>query len=146
MNGLHALWPWKLRFGPKSVLRGPLAAAIALMIATPCAAHHSFAMFDQTREVTLHGTVKQLQWTNPHCFLQLLVVDHGESAEWSIEMNSPLDMYRAGWRPASLKPGDRVTVVVNPVRSGMNGGSLVSAVDPTGRTLSTHAATRKPQP
>ena len=50
-------------------------------------------------------------------------------------MNSPLDMYRAGWRPASLKPGDRVTVVVNPVRSGMNGGSLVSAVDPTGRTL-----------
>ncbi len=145
MIRLHALARWKSRFKPASFLRGPLAGAVILMIATPCAAHHSFAMFDRTKTVTLHGIVKQLEWTNPHCFLQLLVEDHG-STEWSIEMNSPLDMYRAGWRPGSLKPGENVTVIINPMRSGANGGSLVSATDPTGRTLSTHAANGKTQP
>jgi Family of unknown function (DUF6152) len=136
----HVLSQWKSRFEPANVLRGALAVAGALMIATPCAAHHSFAMFDRTKQVTLHGTVKQLEWTNPHCFLQLLVEDHGDSTEWSIEMNSPLDMYRVGWRPGTFKPGDRVTVIVNPTRRGDNGGSLVSATGPNGRTLSATTA------
>jgi hypothetical protein len=88
-------------------------------------------MFDRTRSLSLKGTVKELQWTNPHCFVQVLV----DQAEWSIEMNSPLDMYRAGWRPGSFKPGDTITVVINPTKDGSHGGSLVSALDASGRTL-----------
>ncbi len=100
-------------------------------------AHHSFAMFDQNRTITLHGTVKELQWTNPHSYLQLLVPDGSASVEWSVELHSPLDMYRLGWRPTTLKAGDKVTVVVNPLRDGTHGGSIVSAIDAGGRSLAT---------
>lgn len=107
----------------------------ALLIAVPAAAHHSFAMFDVTRTVTLNGTVKELQWTNPHCFIQVVVADQGTQAEWSIEMNGPGNMYRAGWRPKSFIAGDKVTIVVNPLRDGTLGGRLVSATTPEGKTL-----------
>ncbi|HEY6456789.1 MAG TPA: DUF6152 family protein [Steroidobacteraceae bacterium] len=106
-----------------------------LLMALPAAAHHSFAMFELTRSVQLKGTVKEVQWTNPHCFIQVLVPAPSGPAQWSIEMHSPLDMYRAGWRPRSFKPGDKVTVVINPLRDGTLGGRLVSAVTPDGRSL-----------
>ncbi|HEV2702532.1 MAG TPA: DUF6152 family protein [Steroidobacteraceae bacterium] len=121
--------PGNLNVSPK------LAAAAALLIATPCAAHHSFSMFDTTQSVTLHGTVTALQWTNPHCYLQVLVASQSAAAQWSVEMNSPLTMYRYGWRPGSFKAGDRVTVVINPLRDGTHGGRLVAATDVGGRTL-----------
>jgi hypothetical protein len=94
-------------------------------------------MFDQAKAVTLHGTVKQLQWTNPHCYLQVLVPTRNVTAEWSIEMHSPLAMYRVGWRPGSYRPGDKVTVVINPLKNGANGGRLLTATDAGGRTLGT---------
>ncbi len=112
-----------------------------LLFVTPCLAHHSFAMFDQTRTVTLQGTVKELQWTNPHCYLQVLVPGQNATAEWSIEMHSPLAMYRMGWKPGSFKPGDKVTVVLNPLKDGSNAGRLLTAIDAGGRTLGT---TRQP--
>ena len=119
-----------------SALRRHLVAGtLALLTATPCAAHHSFAMFDNTRSVTLHGTVKEFQWSNPHCYLQVLVQTDGSPVEWSVELHAPLDMYRLGWRPTTFKPGDTVTLVVNPLRDGSNGGSLVSAVDASGKSL-----------
>lgn len=107
----------------------------ALALAGPCSAHHSFAMFDRTKSITLQGTVKEFQWTNPHCFIQVLVPSPDGPVEWSIEMNSPGASYREGWRPGTLKAGDRVTVVVNPVRDGTHGGRLVSASDAAGRSL-----------
>jgi hypothetical protein len=107
----------------------------ALALAGPCCAHHSFAMFDRTKTVTLRGTVKQFQWTNPHCFIQVLVPSPDGTVEWSIEMNSPGASYREGWRPGTLKAGDKVTVVINPVRNGTHGGRLVSATDAHGRRL-----------
>ena len=94
-------------------------------------------MFDRAKTVTLHGTVKELQWTNPHCYLQVLVPGAGALTEWSIEMSAPGDMYRVGWRPRTLKPGDKVTVVMNPLKDGTNGGTLVSAIEPGGRSLGT---------
>ena len=118
-----------------------LAACTALGLAAPCVAHHSFAMFDQTRTVTLHGTVKTLQWTNPHCFVQLLVPAGSGPTEWSIEMSSPLFMYRDGFRPGTLKPGDSITVVINPVKDGTRGGRFVSATDADGQPL----PNRRPQ-
>ena len=106
-----------------------------LLLAAPCCAHHSFAMFDRTKAVTLQGTVKQFQWTNPHCFIQVLVASPDGPVEWSIEMNSPGASYREGWRPGTLKAGDKVTVVINPVRDGAHGGRLILATDPDGRRL-----------
>lgn len=115
---------------------------VTLLVAAPCLAHHSFAMFDQTKTVTLQGMVKELQWTNPHCYLQVLVPSPNTTTEWSIEMHSPLAMYRFGWKPGSFKPGDKVTILINPLKDGSNGGRLLSAVDASGRTLGT---TGKPQ-
>lgn len=119
--------------------RGQCTAALipTFLAAVPAFAHHSFAMFDTTKQVSLQGTVKELQWTNPHCFVQMVVGDQEAPVEWSIEMNSPLDMYRSGWRPGTFKSGDRIMVVINPTRDGTHGGSLVSAMDSTGRTLTT---------
>lgn len=106
----------------------PLAANVAF-------AHHTFAMFDASRRLTLHGTVKELQWTNPHCFLQVLVAKGDKLQEWSLQMNAPLDLYRDGWRPGSLKAGDKITVVVDPTRDGSHSGRLRSGTGPDGRDL-----------
>ena len=74
-------------------------------------AHHSFAMFDQSKLVPLQGTVKEFRWTNPHVFIQLLVKNEdGTDEEWSIEMTSPEHLARVGWKPGTLKPGDKVTL------------------------------------
>lgn len=116
-----------------------LAAALlgaAVLAAPPALAHHSFAMFDGKAEVTLSGTVKDFQWTNPHSWLQLEVPRGAASTEYSIELGSPNTMSRKGWRRSTFKPGDRVTVTINPMRDGSAGGALVSAIDAQGNRLS----------
>jgi hypothetical protein len=104
---------------------------------TPAIAHHSAAIFDATRSLTLVGTVKMFQWTNPHCWIQILVPSQGTTTEWSVEMGSPSQLYRKGWRPATLKPGDKVTVVIHPIKDGSNGGSFVSGITATGQPFET---------
>ncbi len=111
-----------------------LIGAMALA-ATAAEAHHSAAMFDKTRTVTLTGTVRELQWTSPHCWIQMLAPADGGPAEWSIEMGAPFELYRGGWRPSILKPGDKITVVFNPTRDGSKGGLFVSAMDVDGRPI-----------
>jgi len=104
------------------------AAAMAAAGATPALAHHSFALFDAQKSMTLEGRVKQFQWTNPHTWIQLMVVDAaGKEAEWSIEASSAITMSRQGWTRTALKPGDQVVVVIHPLKDGTRGGSLVSA-------------------
>jgi hypothetical protein len=124
-----------LHFRMRASRRRYAVALIAALISVPCAAHHSFAMFDPQKLMTLHGTVKELQWTNPHCFLQIIVPAAGVTAEWSLEMHSPQAMYRLGWRPGSFKPGDKVTVTVAPVKDGNRAGMVMSAIDSSGRTF-----------
>ena len=119
-------------------LRTTIHTALLMALVTPMSpafAHHTFAMFDANRQLTLHGTVKELQWTNPHCFLQLLVSRGGSTQEWSLQMNAPLDLYRNGWRPGSLRPGDRITVIINPTRDGSHSGRLRSGTGPDGKAL-----------
>ena len=100
--------------------------ALGLAVAGPALAHHAFAMFDTNREVTLDGTVKEFQWTNPHTWVQLLVKDSaGKEVEWSIEGSSPNNLARFGWTRTSLKAGDHVQAVVHPLKDGSIGGSLV---------------------
>jgi Family of unknown function (DUF6152) len=103
-----------------------LAAAVGA--AAPASAHHSFAMFEPTKTLTFKGTVKTFQWTNPHVVLWVLVQPDGGGAaqEWSLETTSPGVLTRAGWTRTSLKVGDRVSVVLSPLRDGSHGGSLNS--------------------
>jgi len=117
-------------------VRGSFIALAAVLVAAPALAHHSFAMFDTSKEVTLSGTVKEFQWTNPHSWLQLTVARDGRTVEYSIELGSPNTMSRHGWRRSTFKPGDRVSVTINPMRDGSPGGSLVNAVDAAGNRLS----------
>jgi hypothetical protein len=117
-----------------------LGAALVLctpVLTPPVVAHHSFAMFDRTKEVTIAGTVRVFEWTNPHSWLQVVVpASQGRPAtEFSIEMGSPNTMNRQGWRRTTFKPGDRVRVVMNPMRDGSPGGAFVSAVNASGQTL-----------
>lgn len=104
-----------------------LAGCVALALAIPAVAHHSFAMFDNQKDVTLEGTIREFQWTNPHTWIQVMVKNEaGKEVEWSIEGGSPNSLSRNGWKRTSLKPGDKVVVVTHPLKDGSPGGSLVS--------------------
>jgi len=105
-------------------------ALCALLASALAFAHHSAAMFDAGREITLTGTVKEFQWMSPHCWIQLLVPDEAHPnaapAEWGIEMDNPTGLSRHGWKPSSLKAGDHVVVVAHPLRDGTSGAQVVS--------------------
>lgn len=113
------------------------AALLALSAAAPQAwAHHSNAMFDQQREQTITGVVKQFQWTNPHCYIQVMAKDaKGKQVEWSIEMGAPMYLYARGWRPGSLKAGTPITVRFNPLRSGDPGGVVLEVTRVDGQPV-----------
>ena len=104
-------------------------------VAVPAAAHHSFAMFDQKKMTTLEGTVHLFQWTNPHAFIELDVAGRGRTQRWSIELNSPNNLTRQGWRRSSLKAGERVTVRIAPLRNGHPGGLFLDLRKPDGTVL-----------
>jgi hypothetical protein len=83
-------------------------------------------MFDNQKNVTLEGTVREFQWTNPHCWLRLLVTDPaGGQVEWNLEGQSPNGLVRQGWTRGSIKTGDKAEVVIHPLKDGSNGGSVV---------------------
>jgi hypothetical protein len=110
-----------------------IAVAATLLAASSALAHHSFAMFDQSKSVSIQGTVKDFRWTNPHVFIQLMVkADDGTEDEWSIEMTSPEHLVRTGWRPGTLKAGDKVTLVIHPMRDGSKGGQYLGGTGPNG--------------
>lgn len=117
----------KIRFICLSVMLWLGAGGIAF-------AHHSFAMFDMTKQVTLEGTIKTFKWSNPHAWIEINVPKQGGDVEmWGVELTSPNNLMRVGWKRTSLKPGDKVTMIVHPLRSGAPGGSLaqVTLVDGT---------------
>ena len=109
-----------------------LALAGLLPLAAPALAHHSFAMFDQRKVMTLEGTVAEFQRTNPHAFFEL---DAKGGRHWSIELNSPNNLKRQGWNRASLKPGDRIAVRIAPLRNGKSGGLFLDLTKTDGTVL-----------
>lgn len=112
----------------KTVMMAPTVAVMTLMAAGTALAHHSFAMFDAQKVVTIDGSVKDFQWANPHSWIQLAVKDpSGKSIEWSIEAGSPNVLVRQGWRKTSMKPGDEAQVTIHPMKDGSPGGSLIKA-------------------
>jgi hypothetical protein len=112
-------------------------AGVALAISTaPGLAHHSFAMFDGQRTVTVEGTVKAFQWVYPHSWILLMVRnDEGQLVQWPIEMGSPGGLAREGWQPKTLTPGMSVTAVIRPLKDGTPGGQYMSVTFPDGKTL-----------
>ncbi len=113
-----------------------LVGGLLLLVAGTAAAHHSPVMFDRSKRVTLNGTVKEFAWMNPHSSIQLEVVnDQGGTDVWGVEMNSPNNLVRQGWKSNLLKFGDKVSIVINPLRSGEHGGAFVSIKLPDGRVL-----------
>lgn len=124
---------------------GVLALALAVIPPTPGGsgpAHHSFAMFDTARTITLEGTVTAFEWTNPHAYIELdVVVEDGEEREarearhWTIELGSPSILMQSGWKYNDVRAGDRVSATVNPLRDGQPGGLLGRVTLPDGRQL-----------
>lgn len=114
-----------------------LAGLMGLAVAAPTAqAHHSFAMFDRTREVAVSGTVREFQWSNPHAYIQLTSRNAaGRDVEWSLEMGSPMYLYARGWRPRTLRAGMEVRVRLNPLRNGSPGGVVLDVADMNGNSL-----------
>jgi hypothetical protein len=130
----------------KSVLARWIAT-LTLCCIPAAFAHHSFAMFDRDKEVTLTGVVTEFQWTNPHAFIEIDVPKEGGGTEhWSIEMNSPNNLQRQGWKSTLLKPGDKVSVTLNPLRDGKKGGLFVSVVLPDGRVIRDPTRRQLPPP
>src|SRR5438045_8545489 len=112
-----------------------LVAAAVLSGANMLLAHHSFAMFDTTKTVTLTGTVTVFEWTNPHAYIELDVPEGAAVKHWSVELGSPSILMQSGWKFKDLKHGDKITVRLSPLKSGQTGGLLVQATLPDGRTL-----------
>jgi hypothetical protein len=111
-------------------------ATLGIALAQPAFAHHSFAMFDNTRSITIHGKVTSYQFTNPHAYLDI-DADSGKNAvtHYTLEMTSPNMLVRGGWSSRTIKPGDVVTAVVAPLRDGRNGGLLLEVTLPGGKHM-----------
>src|SRR5882762_4813467 len=113
-----------------------MCAALALSVAAPALAHHSFAMFEREKFANISGVVKEYEWTNPHAWIHVMVPNaQGKEVEWSFEMQSIAQDSRAGWGPDSVKPGDKVSVEYHPLKDGSRGGQLTAAVLANGKRL-----------
>ena len=128
--------------GRREMIRAQAAllAMAALFPVSEASAHHSFAAYDSTRTLTLTATVETFEWANPHAVLQVLAQENGADAqaEWDIDTSSPSILQRFGWKRDSVRRGDRVLVVLNPMKDGSHHGRLhtVTLLD-TGRVLRT---------
>jgi len=111
------------------------AMGVALAASGPATAHHSFAMFDQTKTVVLQGLVSKFEWTNPHAFVILDLPVNGKKTTYTLECSSPALMRHAGWKFNTVKAGDRVRVAMHPLKDGKPGGMLAKIKVPDGRLL-----------
>jgi len=113
-----------------------VAAVWVLLVAGSVFAHHSPVMFDRSKKQTLTGAVKEFVWTNPHASIQIEVVNaQGATEVWGVEMNSPNNLVKQGWKSTTLKGGDKVSVVGNPLRAGEHGLLFLSIKLADGKVL-----------
>ena len=120
----------------KAKLSKLFALAVILIASPSLFAHHGNSSFDSGKQLTMRGTVTEWIWANPHCFLRFDVKDdHGQAVHWSAEGRPPVDMLPTGWTHSSFKPGDQVTVTLEPVKNGQPVGRMIKVVLPSGQTL-----------
>lgn len=119
-----------------------IAAAVLLSAVAPAYAHHSFAMFDGTKTITMSGTLKELEWSNPHAWIRIEVADtaSGQGQEWSFEMGSPGQLGAKGMKPDSIKPGDKIVIKAHPMKDGSHGGQFMTVAFADGRAVPGMAA------
>ncbi|PYS37544.1 MAG: hypothetical protein DMG14_20850 [Acidobacteria bacterium] len=114
-----------------------LAATVIAGLARPATGHHSFAAFDITTQKAVTGTVKQVDWTNPHIWLWIDVAnDKGGSDTYGFEGMSPNFLARRGWTRTTLKTGDKITINYRPMKDGSKGGMFMTGQMATGKLLS----------
>ena len=116
-------------------------ALLAMLLASPAYAHHSGAMFDREKTVSLSGTIKAYEFTQPHTWIRIMVpTSDGGEDEWAIEGNAPQNMRARGFVPSELHPGQKVTVRAHPLRDGRKGASIIDLTFADGRVLTTIGA------
>lgn len=114
--------------------------ALMLFAPLPLFAHHSFAIYDSAHQVTIEGTVKEFQWTNPHVWIHVLVKNgNGGEDEWSVECTSVNFLERRGWSKHTFKAGDKVSITLSPLRDGSKGGSFRAVNSLNGAPLKVEA-------
>jgi hypothetical protein len=117
-------------------MKRPVAIFALLLTAGAALAHHSPIVFDRTKQVTLDGVVTEFRWGNPHSWIHIDVAEaDGKVANWSIEMDPASHLARQGWRSSTLKTGDKISVVVYPLRNDEKGGQYISVTLPDGKKL-----------
>jgi len=121
-----------------------LAVITIAIVAVPAIAHHSFAMFDASKTMTLEGTVKEFHWTNPHSWIFVNVPDPKGESTWAIEMGSPPGLMRQGWEPKTLTPGMKIKVLIRPLKDGKIGGQFLAVTLPDGKQLGDPSTAQAP--
>ena len=117
-----------------------VSLCLCVFVVTELFAHHSPAVFDRTKEVKLVGVVKEFRWTNPHSWIELSVRnDKGELEAWAVEMTTPSQLVKAGWKSTTIKGGDEVTILAHPLRTDEKVGQFVSITLSTGKVLTDRA-------
>jgi hypothetical protein len=108
----------------------------ALLVVSSAFAHHSPIVFDRTKQVTITGTVTEFRWGNPHSWIHVDVADKdGKVGNWAVEMDPASHLAREGWKSSTLKPGDKISVIVFPLRNDEKGGQYISVTLPDGTKL-----------
>jgi hypothetical protein len=115
-----------------------LTLAGAAAFAAPALAHHSAAMFDQGKTVSITGAVKDFKWINPHASIEVISMEGGVQKVWAVECSTPNILVRRGWSIHSLKPGDMVTVTAHPLRDGGQAGLVMTVTTASGEVLKDH--------
>ena len=126
-------------------MRRIIPAVFSVLLCAPAVtAHHSPAVFDRTKEIKLTGVVKEFRWSNPHSWIELTVRNSkGEPEAWAIEMTTPSQLVKAGWKSSTIKEGDEVTIAAHPLRTEEKVGQFVSITLSNGKVLTDRAPAAK---
>jgi Family of unknown function (DUF6152) len=124
-----------------------LAAALTWGVGVaPACAHHSFGLFDMSKTSDIEGTVVKLEWSNPHCWLFVMVGSaDGTEVSYGFELTSVGEMIRRGWTKTAVKPGDKVKVKFHPVRDGRPAGYMMTVMTADGRYVGRPPDAQAPQ-
>lgn len=126
MRGEASVW---------GAIRSLMLTGLGLTLSVPAQAHHSFAMFDKQRKVTLQGIVHKIEWANPHVYIFLDVDERDSHKQYAVECGSPNMLSRLGWKVNTIKAGDKVTVTVYPLRDGRLGGLIDTVTLADGKVI-----------
>ena len=123
-----------------------LSLCLCVSAVTTVSAHHSPAVFDRTKEVKLVGVVKEFRWSNPHSWIELSVRNEkGDLEAWAVEMTTPSQLVKAGWKSSTVKQGDEVSITAHPLRTDEKVGQFMSITLSNGRVLTDRAPAPNPR-